>query len=192
MNNYFSNENEELSLKSIKASTFNSESLLYENNDPFDNPKSISELDSVDYQELYFTINNTERISEKKTSSKEEKKLNLNAINITQRSTSNTLNRSIILQKRKENEKIFDIKKVNHRGRKRKNHKSSKKSGHTKFTKDNIMIKIERDVLDSSKDFLNILIKETGNKEIKGLTLKKIDTSILNGKKEENERVLKM
>ena len=113
MNNYFGNENEELSLKSIKASTFNSEGLLYENNDPFNNPKSISELDSVDYQELYFTINNTERISEKKTSSKEEKKLNLNAINITQRSTSNSLNRSIILQKRKKNEKYLILKKQN-------------------------------------------------------------------------------
>ena len=173
MNNYFGNENEELSLKSIKASTFNSEGLLYENNDPFDNPKSLSELDSVDYQELYFTINNTEKISEKKTPSKEEKKLNLNAINITQRSTSNSLNRSIILQKRKKNEKIFDIKKAKHVGRKRKNEKSTEKPSHTKFTKDNIMVKVKRDVLDSCKDFLNKLLKKTDNTKKKRIYFKK-------------------
>ena len=160
MNSYFNDLTEEFSSNLCVRITFSSENLSYENNDSFNIPQPLSEPDSFDNQELYFTNNNTERISEE-----------------------NTLNRSIIL---------FDIKKVKHRGRKRKNQKSTKKSGHTEFTKDNIMIKIERDVLDSSKDFLNILIKETDNKKIKGLTLNKIDTSILNGKKEENERILKM
>ena len=192
MNFIYNEFTEKFSSNLSQIDYFNNESLLYDNNDSFDNHKSPSELDPDDYQDLYNTINNKERISEEKTLSKEEKKLNSNVTNTSRRLTSISLNRGMILQKRKENEKLFDIKKEKRLGRKRKNQKSAKKSGHTEFTKDNIMNKIERNVLDSSKDFLNILIKEADNKEIKELTLKKIDTSILNSKKEEKERILKM
>lgn len=191
--NNYGDMTEYFSFNSSGKILFNSENLIYENNDLFDTPKSQSELDSVDYQGLYFTNNNTEKKSEENKTLKKPKKINLNLVNITQRSTSNTLNRNIILQKTKKNEKIFDIKKTKHLGRKRKNQKSTEKSIHTKFTKDNIMEKIRRDVLDNTEDFLNSLLEETDNTEIKGITLKKIDTSILlNSKKEKNERILKM
>ena len=161
---------------------YGSENYIYE---LFNKPESQSELDSVDNGRLYFTDNKTEKISEQKITLK-KKKIYLNIINKTQPSTSNIF-------KEKYKETIFIIKKVKHLGRKRKNQKSIEQPKHTKFSKDNIMIKIKKDFSNDCLDFFNSLLKKSGNEEINKLGLKKIDTSILKQcQKNINERFLKM
>ena len=95
----------------------------------------------------------------------------------------------IITNKKKEI--IFEIKKVK-TGRKRKNKIIIKDKTHTKFKKDNIIIKIKRNLYNHSLKFVNALLKNSNDNKINKIKLRKNDNSIIiASKKEKNLSLLK-
>lgn len=172
---YISLSEDEKSSYASQQPIYESESYIYE---LINAPEFESDLDSVDNGKLYFTNIKRER--------KTDEKISLNAMNITQPSTSKIF-------KEKKKGKIFIIKKVRHLGRKRKNKKSTKEPNHSKFSKDNIMTKIKKDLSKNCLDFINSLLEKKDKDKKKKIRLKKIDTSILKEcQKIKNERLLKM
>ena len=95
----------------------------------------------------------------------------------------------IITNKKKEI--IFEIKKVK-TGRKRKNQIIIKDKTHTKFKKDNIIIKIKRNLYNHSLKFVNVLLKKSNDNKINKIKLCKNDNSIIiASKKEKNLSLFK-
>ena len=95
----------------------------------------------------------------------------------------------IITNKKKEI--IFEIKKVK-TGRKRKNQIIIKDKTHTKFKKDNIIIKIKRNLYNHSLKYVNFLLKKSNDNKINKIKLHKNDNSIIiASKKEKNLSLFK-
>ena len=95
-----------------------------------------------------------------------------------------------ILYKKKDS--IFSIKKVNKLlGRKRKNNKNNKINSHNKKFKDNLIMKIKRNLYNNSLKLINSIISKSSNKKLKKMKLKKIIGKILSvSKKEDNLKLL--
>ena len=83
--------------------------------------------------------------------------------------------------------KIFEIRKVKKKGRKKKYEIVYKDKIHTKLNKDNIITKIKRNVYNHCLKFVNLLLSKSKNYKLKGIKLHKNNNSIIiASKKEEN------
>ena len=101
-----------------------------------------------------------------------------------------TFTQIIITKKKKEI--IFEINKVkkSKKGRKRKNQAIIKDKTHTKYKKDNIIIKIKRNLYNHSLEFVNTLLKNSNNNKINNIRLRKNDNSIIIASKIEKNKYL--
>ena len=112
---------------------------------------------------------------------------------INEEQTKSTGENAII--KKKEKQKIFEIKKINKNlGKKRKNQDiNSSKRSHTKVAPDNIRTKIKTNLIKNILDFINLTIEKTNNYKIKDIKLKKLHKTIIRVyKKEDNLKLLNM
>ena len=89
-----------------------------------------------------------------------------------------TLKHTSNLQK---NKLLFDIRKQKKFGRKKKNqsYKNDVSSAHSKYKDDNIIMKIKLNVSNNYLEHLNLILRNSENKQINTIKLKKIDPPII-------------
>ena len=108
---------------------------------------------------------------------------NVNLYTITKSTAEKTLSKIVISSPTK----IFEIRKVKKKGRKKKYEIVYKDKIHTKLNKDNIITKIKRNVYNHCLKFVNLLLSKSKNYKLKGIKLHKNNNSIIiASKKEEN------
>lgn len=159
-NNEF-NPNYDFNLYSINSQSNDIEYINNHNSKFFS-----SEIDcSIFYEESF---NNFEDNIKKKEN--DDKKMKENSTKSTNDKTKN-----------QEDKRIFNIKKINKNlGRKPRNSINKEKSKHNKDSNDNIRAKIKRYLFNNIFIFVNILLNNSENPNLKKLRFKKINTFIIN------------
>ena len=193
---YFSNENINCFSDDNNDNIMNLDNLLNENGlyspeyrEGYDNDNNEPNAENHDLKEDVPPLNIDNKPSDiSNDRANADKQPN---VTITQTKTTNdkTICPNIIPLKK---EKIFDIDKKPHLGRKRKDKFYNIKSiTHTKEGKDNILIKIKRRVYNYSLVLINSLLNITDNPKLKGKRLVKNENSLISSyNKEKNMELL--
>ena len=196
----FSLSNNEYDYNPFKNNIFNDE---YDYN-PFENKTINEDIASNDYRHLYLGKFSPFENGDKKVEISlnplmnfDNEKKGSNDNGRTKTTAEKTMMQEIMVKKMVSKEKIFNIKKVKKvLGRKPKEifaYTRNNKKVHTKDDKDNIIIKIKRNVYNHSSEQVNYSLKTSPNPNLNTLELKKINNSILIvHKKEENQQLMRM
>ena len=178
---FFNNEmNENDSFSRINVVNFNSNSFGSNSQDYND-----YNMEQQQFQPIYEEEKKPPLNQDDKKNLVLNKKLNenVNLYTNTKSTAEKTLSKIVISSPTK----IFEIKKVKKKGRKKKYEIVYKDKIHTKLNKDNIITKIKRNVYNHCLKFVNLLLSKSKNYKLKGIKLHKNNNSIIiASKKEEN------
>jgi hypothetical protein len=128
--------------------------------------------------EIKLENGNKNEIDNLETINKNKEKQKNNPVNFLP-NTSFTSRINMNNAKKKKDEKKGTFFKIGKQGRNRKNKTITKKNQHSKFEKNNIIIKIKRRAFNFSLRLINKMLKKSENEDIKKIKLKKIKNSII-------------